>query len=240
MHDEVRRLTERFLADADAALAPGYTALLVGSAARNEYVPGRSDVNLMLVLPDASPTTLRALHPALDRWRRATPVLPMLITRDEWDRAGDAFPIEICDMRAAYHVLRGPDVLDPLQPDLAALRSALERELRGKLLRLRQAYALHADDPAALGEVAAASISTVVLLLRCLLALAGRPVPRGGNAVIAAAAGLVGFDAATAAQLFERRRERHPRCTAPEFERYLDLVARTVRFADEHQHGDLP
>lgn len=238
MHDEVTRLTDRFLADADQALGPGYTALLVGSAAREEYVPGRSDVNLMLILPDAGPGKLRALQPAFDRWRAASPVLPLLITRDEWSQAGDAFPIEICDMRAAYKVLRGPDLLAALEADRGALRTALEREFRGKLLRLRQAYALHGDNPAALGDVASDSVSTIVLLFRCLLALAGGDGRGDGPAVIRAAAALVGFDPAPVEELFRRRAERGPRTTAAEFESYLDTVARTVRYADEHQFGD--
>jgi predicted nucleotidyltransferase len=238
MHDDVTRLTERFLSDVDRSLGAGYTALLVGSAAREEYVPGRSDVNLMLILAEAGPASLRALQPAFDRWRASSPVLPLLITRDEWTQAGDAFPIEICDMRSAYRVLRGPDVLATVEPDRAALRTALEREFRGKLLRLRQAYALHGDNPDALGDVASDSVSTVVLLFRCLLALAGRDGAGDGAAVIRAAGALVGFDPAPVEELFRRRGQRGPRCTAAEFERYLDAVSRTVRYADEHHPGD--
>jgi predicted nucleotidyltransferase len=240
MHSDVTRLTEPFLADADKALGAGYTALLVGSAARGEYVTGRSDVNLLLILSNADPATLRALQPAFDRWRAASPVLPLLITRDEWTQAGDAFPIEICDMHAAYQVLRGPDLLAPVQPDPRALRTALEREFRGKLLRLRQAYVLHGDDPGALGEVASDSVSTIVLLLRCLLVLAGRDGARDGAEVLRSAGALVGFDPAAVDTLFRRRGERGPRITAAEFERYLETVARTVRYADEHQTGDPP
>ena len=240
MHSYVTRLTEPFLADADRAVGPGYTALLVGSAARDEYVPGRSDVNLLLILAGAEPSTLRALQPAFDRWRATSPVLPLLITRDEWRQAGDAFPIEICDMRSGYQVLRGPDLLASLQPDRGALRTALEREFRGKLLRLRQAYALHGDDPAALGEVASDSVSTIVLLFRCLLVLAGRDGTRDGAEVLRSAGALVGFDPAAAERLFRHRGERGPRVGAAEFELYLDTVARTVRYADEHQTGDPP
>ena len=240
MHDDVTRLTETFLSDADHALGHGYTALLVGSAARNEYVPGRSDVNLMLVLPDAGPAALRALQPAFDRWRTSSPVLPLLITREEWSQAADAFPIEICDMRASYRVLRGTDLLAGVEPDRGALRTALEREFRGKLLRLRQAYALHGDNPSALGEVASDSVSTVVLLFRCLLRLVGQEGTGDGSAVIRAAGALAGFDPAPVELLFRRRGERAPRVSAAEYERYLDAVARTVRFADEHHSGDSP
>jgi hypothetical protein len=238
MHSDVTRLIEPFLTDADKALGAGYTALLVGSAAREEFVAGRSDVNLLLILPSADPATLRGLQPAFDRWRAGSPVLPLLITRDEWTQAGDAFPIEICDMRSSYQVLRGPDLLASVHPDRGALRTALERELRGKLLRLRQAYVLHGDDPAALGDVASDSVSTIVLLLRCLLVLAGRDGARDGAEVLRSAGALVGFDPAPVDALFRRRGDRGPRVSATEFEQYLATVARTVRYADEHPTGD--
>ena len=55
MHDSVDRVVTPFLAAADAALGAGYSALLYGSAARGDYIAGRSDINLMLVLDDPSP-----------------------------------------------------------------------------------------------------------------------------------------------------------------------------------------
>jgi hypothetical protein len=48
----------------------------------------------------------------------------------------------------------------------------------------------------------------------------------------------VGFDAAPVEALYRRRGERGPRTSPAEFERYLDTVARTVRYADEHHSGD--
>ena len=51
-------------------------------------------------------------------------------------------------MRTVYQVLRGADPLQGVRVDRADLRKALEREFRGKLLRLRQGYATYAPDPA--------------------------------------------------------------------------------------------
>ena len=99
MHSDVTRLTEPFLADADKALATGYTALLVGSAARGEYVAGRSDVNLLLILPNADPATLRSLQPAFDRWRAADDALSARI--DEYLASQRGSPLAIAAVVAA-------------------------------------------------------------------------------------------------------------------------------------------
>ena len=123
MQAAIDKVVTPFLAAADAALGAGYSALLYGSAARGDYVPGRSDINLMLVLDDPSPSRLRALAPAFEAWRKAAAEPPLLISRAEWARASDVFPIEITDMRAGYRVLRGPDPLADTSVDSSRLTS---------------------------------------------------------------------------------------------------------------------
>jgi hypothetical protein len=239
VHEAVDRVVTPFLAEADAALGPGYTAVLFGSAARGDYVPGRSDVNLLLILESVAPAALQSLGPALAAWRKGSPQPPLLIARAEWDRANDTFPIELADMRTAYRVLRGADPLAEAAVDRADLRRAVERELRGKLLRLRQGYAAAAGDPALLGEVAGRSAATIMVLLRAILVLLGRAVPPDPLELAAAAAGAIGIDGEPLLDVIRHRGERQWRCSPPEFEEYLEAVARATMFVDQLQLGDL-
>jgi hypothetical protein len=121
----------------------------------------------------------------------------------------------------------------------ADLRRALERELRGKLLRLRQGYAAAAGDEKALGQVAAGSAGTILVLLRALLTLVGRAVPAAPAALIADAAGLVGASSAGFLGPVEHRGQRGWRCSAGEFEQYMDAVAHAAGYVDQLQLGDL-
>jgi predicted nucleotidyltransferase len=237
MHESVERIVEPFLAAADAALGAGYSAVLYGSAARGDYVPGRSNVNLLLVLDDASPGKLVALGPAFTAWRRATWEPPLVITRAEWERASDVFPIEITDMRAGYQVLRGDDPVGEAAVSPADLRQALERELRGKLLRLRQGYSAAAGDGQALGAVAAASAPAILVLLRSLLTLAGRPLPAAADTIVAEAAALLEMPVSALAPVAHRG-DRGWRCSAAEFEQYLAAVANAASYVDHFPLGD--
>lgn len=238
MHETVDRVVTPFLAAADAALGAGYSALLYGSAARGDFLAGRSNINLLLVLDDPSPARLRALAPAFATWRKAASEPPLLISRAEWARATDVFPIEITDMRAGYRVLRGGDPLSAAAVRPGDLRQALERELRGRLLRLRQGYAAAAGDEKLLGELAAGSIGTILVLLRSLLHLVGRPAPAGPPALTAEAAALIGAPADALLRPVQHRGERGWRCTTGEFEEYLEAVARAVGYVDQLQLGD--
>jgi hypothetical protein len=238
MRDVVDRIVGPFLTQVDAALGVGYSAVLYGSAARRDFVPGWSDLNLILVTDDLSPAKLSALGGAFAGWRKSGYEPPLLILGSEWARATDVFPIEITDMRYGYEVLRGPDPVAGLQVAAADLRHALEHEFRGKLLRLRQGYMAAAGDPVALGTLAERSSSTFLVLLRGLLVLLGRAVPPEPVDVAARAAAAMGMDGEPLLNVVRHRGERGWRCTPGEFELYLDAVARATTFLDQLQLGD--
>jgi predicted nucleotidyltransferase len=238
MLDAVERVVSPFLAAADRALPGGYNAVLYGSAARGDYVPGRSDINLILVVDQLSPQALRALGDAFVAWRKATPEPPLIISRPEWRRATDVFPLEIADMRTGYKVLRGDDPLDGLEVVRTDLRHALEREFRGKLLRLRQGYAASAGDPAALGALAAGSARTMMVLLRGLLTLLGRTVPKDPLHLAVAGAEALGVDSEPVLLVIRHRGEANWRCAPEDFERYMEIAARATGVLDQLQLGD--
>lgn len=238
MRDTVKRVIDPFLAETDAALGQGYSAVLFGSAARGDFVEGRSDINLLLILDDVSPERLRALQKPFAGWAKTAQEPPLLISREEWRTASDVFPIEITDMQAAAQVLRGPDPVSGLRVAPRDLRLALEKELHGKLLRLRQGYVALAEDPERLGAMLSHAVSTVLVLLRGVLRLAGRPVPREPHAVVAAAAEVAGFDPRAIAAAVDHRGDHAWRCSPGDGAEFLEAVARTAQYVDQHQLGD--
>ena len=239
MADPISEVVEPLLVAADTALGNGYSAVLYGSAARGDYVPGASDINLLLVLDDVGPPALRALSPAFLDWRSRTPEPPLLVSRAEWARATDVFPIEITDMQASHRVLRGADPLTGLVVARADLRRALESELRGKLLRLRQGYTLLSHRPGDLGTLATSSAPTALVLFRCLLTLEERAVDAAdAGGIIRAAAELAGFEPAAPLEVVRNRGVAGWRCQPQLFEQYLDTIVRTARYVDQLHPGD--
>src|SRR5512147_1793031 len=177
MNERISQQLERFLKELDAAGIGPYRAVLHGSAARDQHIPGWSDVNVVLILETMTTDTLHRLKGPLTRWRDQSEAMPLMLTHEEWLRSADSYPLEIAEMRTAYRVLRGEDPVVELTVEPADLRQALERELRGKLLRLRQGYALLAEKPKKMGDFLRRSISAVLFLCRGLLVLAGKKPP---------------------------------------------------------------
>ena len=233
-----QKIVEPFLAQVDTVLGPGYSAVLYGSVARDEYQSGVSDVNLMLVVNQLDHQILRRLGPAFAGWVGNEIPPPLVLPRVEWQRASDVFPIEIADMKSGYRVLRGEDPVASLRVRARDLRSALEREFRGKLARLRQGFIPSESRPDDLGVLARHSIGSVAALYRALLTLAKRPVPATRVEVLATSGVLVGFDSAPLVEIARHRSEKGWRSTRELFEGYLAAVERTVSFVDTFHSGD--
>jgi predicted nucleotidyltransferase len=238
MNDKISQQLDRFLGELDAAGVGGYRALLHGSAARDQHIPGWSDINVVLVLDSITTETLRRLKAPLARWRAETDALPLLLTHAEWLRSADAYPLEIAEMRTAYRVLRGEDPLAELTVAPADLRQALERELRGKLLRLRQGYALLAEEPRRMGDFVRRSISAVLFLCRGLVLLAGKKPPLDPVDLANMAGRVAEFDGPALARIVTRRGVTEWECTEADMRGYLAAVEQAARFVDNFQIGE--
>jgi hypothetical protein len=240
MDPKIAEIVEPLLREADRVLRDGYSAVLYGSAARGDYFERTSDINLLLLLPDASPATLRALGPAFRAWREKVAVPPLIMTREEWSQAADVFPLELTDIRAAYRMLRGPDPVAGPPVDRAGLRHALESELRGKLLRLRQGFAMLEQEPKLLGALATHTLPTLLVLFRALLELHRRPVvpPSDAEQVVREVARLVVAPPEGALAVVRHRAEPEWGCTSAQFEEYLAMVERAAYHVNHFQSGD--
>ncbi|HYC22104.1 MAG TPA: hypothetical protein VEI94_05345 [Candidatus Bathyarchaeia archaeon] len=151
-----------------------------GSAAGDEYAPGFSDVNLLIVLREVSFSDLRLIGATLAR--EAGPELrlstPLVVRPRFLERARDAFPIELHDIRDRHRVLHGADLLAGLEISHEALRRQAEREARGKLLRLRSLVITRPDDRS-LQQALAGAATTFLILMRNLLPPRAGVRPRG-------------------------------------------------------------
>jgi predicted nucleotidyltransferase len=238
------RLTIDTLGDAvSRALGPRLVALLLyGSAARGTHVPKRSDVNTLLICDTVDAALFDALASVVRAWTKAGHPAPLIFTEREWRESADAFPIEYEDMREAHRLLAGRDPWPGIRIERDHLRRQLERELMGKLVRLRQAYGALWAEPKRLADAIVGSAPGFLTMLRAVLRLEGRPVPARSETLVSAAATVVGFSAVELAPLVRHAEggqalrlngdARDPLVVA-----YLAALARTAEFVDHMSHG---
>ena len=147
--------------------------VLHGSAASGEHDQKFSDYNVLCVLRDVSTPQLRASEPVFRWWRELGNPSPLLLSESEVRTSTDCFAIEFHDIHAHHRILRGADVVSSLTIDNSFYRAQVERELRAKLLRLRQKASGVLSDKDVLRRLLADSISTFCILFRHALIVCG-------------------------------------------------------------------
>lgn len=177
--DEVGQLLAQALGEAVVCIA------VYGSAAGDEYEPGISDVNLILVLREVRFLDLRLIGTTLAREsRRAGTVrfaTPLVVEQQYLESARDVFPIELNDIRQRHRVIAGSDLLSRLEIATERLRLQAEREAREKLLHLR-ALVIHRPNDESLQRALARATSSFRVLVQNLIPPSSSARPGTANA----------------------------------------------------------
>jgi len=182
-----------FTEEMRAALGEEFVCLVLhGSAAGDEWVAGRSDLNTALVVPRVTLAVLECLAPLVARWRERGFALPVVMDYEYLRRARDTFPMELDDISRQHRLLAGTDLFANLTLDPKALRRECEREARGKLLRLRALFLETGRTPAAIEQLMVESVKSFLVVLRHLVHLRHADGGHGYGAVLAAGESIVG------------------------------------------------
>lgn len=149
------------------------TVSLYGSAVGPDFIPGTSDINLVVVLDAVEVEDLQALHPDVARWRQYRIATPLIIDQAFLRDAADVFPMELEDIRDHHRPLHGVDVFATLAIQRDNLRYQCEHEARGKLLRLHGLYLEIGSDRTALQRLMLDSLKTFLIVVRNVNRLVG-------------------------------------------------------------------
>ncbi len=112
---------------------------LYGSGARGEYIPGRSDLNFLILLREEGIKRLEGATRLVAKWRRRAVAIPLFLTPWYIKTSLDSFPLEFLDMKCHHITIYGDDPFKDIEIEKKALRLQCEREIKGKLLLLREA-----------------------------------------------------------------------------------------------------
>lgn len=153
------------------------SVILFGSAAGGLYKPGKSDINLLIVLTEIGINKLGDIPPILEEFRKKNLSTPLLITEEFIRTSLDTFPVEFLNMQVMYQLISGKDVLKDLIFEKKWLRAQCERELKGKLLYLRQGFIETGGKKKALLTLISQSLRTFFFLFNGLLFLCDREIP---------------------------------------------------------------
>jgi predicted nucleotidyltransferase len=223
------------------------SVVLYGSAASGEYHPKHSDLNVLAVLERLSAGELDLLNPVGTWWAGKGNPAPLLFAREELHRSADIFAIEFIDICAHRRILQGEDLFEGFLVPMWLHREQVERELRTKLLGLRQSYLLASPRGDARVKLMTASVSTFATLFRHALLALGEGDPAkpalGKREAISNLATLFGFDAGAFDEILdvrEGKRSAKDLDVAATFSRYLSAIERAMDQVDKRFASGAP
>ncbi len=181
------------------------SVILYGSAAAGDFVPKRSDYNILIAMHKIGPEDLRNAHASVREWARMGNPVPVYFTVSELQNAADVFPIEFHQMSIARKVLYGPDVLAGLEISDKSLRLQAEYELRSKLIQLRRQYIPASASVDGLKRLMADSLSSFSALFRAVLILQGFSPPATKHEIVALTAKKLNIDGTPFEKIFDIR-----------------------------------
>ncbi len=193
--------------------------VLYGSAATSDYRPGRSDINFMVVLTEDGIQNLDLAFGFVSKWRKRGVAVPLFLTESYIMASLDVFPLEYLNFQSAYVVVYGPDPLKELTFDPQWVRLQCEREIKGKLLLLREGFLESEGKASILKQIIGNSIVSFVAIFEGLLFLKGLSSPKDKRAKIKAVTEAYGLDSG----LFERLLDVRERIYNPGKEELLKI-----------------
>lgn len=150
-----------------------YSLVLYGSAVRGNFVAGKSDLNLLLVLNESTPEAHVAIGEAL---RGPDRINPLVLGRRGIERSVQAFALKFRSIKRSYRVLHGTDPL-AIDVDPKFLRFLCEQALRNRRLRLVHAFIVL--DPKRYAQQVISAVPSLFTELAEVLRVEGTEVPAG-------------------------------------------------------------
>ena len=145
--------------------------ILFGSAARGDFVPGRSNLNLFLVFEEISFASLQQGGVLHKKWGKQLIVPPLLLTHRELPESCRVFPLEYHLIKESHKLLEGRDPFHELHVSLDHLGRYCEKEVTSNLLQIRQRFVEGEGRPDATQTILLLSITSLIPALRGILCL---------------------------------------------------------------------
>ena len=209
---------------------------IVGSAVIPDYNEKLSNINSVVVLHDMDLQFIRFLAPLGKKYGKKKIAAPLVMTPKYIDRSLDAFPIEFLDFKRLHRTVYGQDLLKDLQITTPNLRLQCEREIKTKLIGLRQEYLSSLGKKKLVAAVLVRSFTGSMALFRAIITLLGKEPPVSRAEVITMLGSTTGMDT----DIFEKLLMVKANLLKPSeqelasfFERYYNALEATGKIIDD-------
>ena len=148
-----------------------HSICITGSALTGDFDPRHSDINSIVVLHRMDLELLEWLAPLGKKYGKKKISAPLIMTPGYIRKSLDVFPVEFLNFKRIHDCLMGEDLFNGLEIKPRDLRNQCEKELKSKLILLRQNYISASGDRKLLTEEFIRSFSGYIPLFRGIITL---------------------------------------------------------------------
>lgn len=198
-----------------------------GSAVTGDYVEGISDINLLVIYADLNISDLQVVTKLAQRWLTKRKFAPRFLSQRNLVSSAKYFPIDLLEMRDAYVVLQGEDLLASLTIARPDLRWQLAHDIKNMRMRIKQQFWRTAGDARMMRRILLQRFSSLLHLMRALLFLQHQSPQLSHQAIVAAAVPALHIDPAFAQWMVELKHgAQHPNQQelVHAFEQLMELI----------------
>lgn len=185
-----------------------HSVQVMGSALTSDYDPKRSDINSVVVLKEMDLKFLGVLAPLGKKYGKKGVAAPLIMTPDYIKTSLDVFPVEFMNIRWVHRNLFGEDPFAAIEVRRSDLRQQCERELKVRLIGMRQSYLSASGDRRVLTDNFLQTFSGYIPLFRAILFLMGEEPPIRMAAVLTALAATTDRSTEVFQKVLQARREK--------------------------------
>ncbi len=181
---------------------------VTGTCITDDFDIKRSDVNSIFVLKEMDLKFLELIAPLGKKYGKNKVAAPLIMTPEYIERSLDVFPIEFLNFKLIHTTVFGDDIFKNIEINRMDLRHQCERELKTKLIWLRQGYISSLGNRKILTEAFVNSISGYIPLFRGIIVLLGKEPPIKQVEVITALAEASGISTDVFAKVLREKHEK--------------------------------
>ncbi len=181
---------------------------VTGTAVTDNFEPKTSDVNSIFVLKEMDLKFLELIAPMGKKYGKTKVAAPLIMTPEYIKTSLDVFPVEFLNFRLIHATVIGEDILENIEISRMDLRHQCERELKSKLIWLRQGYLSSLGNSKILTESFVNSITGYIPLFRGIIVLLGKEPPVNHGDVLSELAEASGVNTYVFAKVLKEKREK--------------------------------
>lgn len=236
LRPEVRKVIEPFLRELIDIHKDNIISInLYGSATGRDFSIKTSDINLLVIFNQLQFEDLKKSLRLVSKGINKKISAPLFLTHEHMKTSQDVFPIEFLDMKENHLCLYGREILDHMDIKPDHIRIFCEEQIKGKLIRIRQAYLEIGLRKKGIEALMKESMYSLIPVFRNLLRLKGITPPVEKEQILTGISGQFGLDESVFVTILKDKRNDEKiggQDVEVYFEKYLDQMQKLAIVVD--------